>query len=150
MHAVSDIDASAGLLEGAGAHGLVGDEEIVQPRGTREAGVIRGVEDRGGVFKLRLGVVQREILAEALGRDTRPAPEQALEVMRAEADRLRHRAQLRLIAKVRLQIEDRSLDAGVIAGVTCDVRGCGCHGVPPEPPHYEACRHAATRLLRSS
>ena len=64
-----------------------------------------------------LGVVQREILAEALGRDACPAPEQALEMVRAEAGRLRHLAQLRLIAEVLFQIEDRGFDTGVVARV---------------------------------
>ena len=106
MYAVGDIHAIAALLERAGAHRLVGNEKIVQPRGAREAGVIGGIEDRGGGFELRLGVVQRQELAEALGRDARPAAEQALEVVGAETGRLplSHVIEPRLIAEVLLQV----------------------------------------------
>ena len=136
VHAVRDVFALAALLEGAGTHRLVGDEEVVKPGGAREAGVIGGIEDRGGGFELRLRVVQRQELAEALGRDPRPPAKQALEVVGTEASRLRHLAKPRLIAEVLLEVEDGGFDTCVVARVPRDVGSgfCCCHGGPPEPP----------------
>ena len=123
MHAPGDVDPGPAALEGAGAHRLVGDEEVVQARGAGKPRVVSRIEDRGGGFELRPGIVQRQELAEALGRDARPAPEQALEMMGVEAGLARHLVEPRLIAEVFLQIEDRRFDAGVVARVLRDVRG---------------------------
>ena len=133
MHAVGDVDARTAVLEGAGAHRLADDEEIVRPAGAGKARVVGGVEDGGRVGKPRLRVVEGQELAEALGRNPRPTPEQALEMPRAQADFPRHVAEFRLIAKTALQIGDRGFDPGVVAGVPLDFRSLGRHGAPPEP-----------------
>ena len=132
VHAIDDVDAGAAALEGTGAHRLAGDEEIVQPAGAGKARVVGGVEDGGRVGEPRLRVVEGQELAEALGRNPRPTPEQALEMPGTQADLPRHVAELRLIAKMALQPGDRGLDPGVVAGVPLDVHPFKRHGAPPE------------------
>jgi len=94
--------------------------------------VFADLEDLGTKIEAAIGAAGREQLArmpggeelhEPFGADAGPAPEQALEVVRAQARRGRHRVEVRLLAGMRFEKADRPFDAGVVL-----VR----HRVPPE------------------
>ena len=85
MKAVADFEVPAPRFVFPRRHGVAGDEQVVQTAWTGQPRAERGVEDTFGGGEPRLGVRERQRLEEALGRDTGPAPEQALKVVRAEA-----------------------------------------------------------------
>ena len=79
MEAPADDDAFAARLEGAGRHGVVGDEEVVQPAGPGQADLVGRVEHGGGIGEQRAGMVEGERLDEGLRRQPRPAGEKPLQ-----------------------------------------------------------------------
>ena len=78
----------------------MGDEQIVQPARTREAGVERGIEHAGGVAQQAFGVIEGQRLHESLWRQPGPAAEQMVEFIRRDAGGFRHRFDGRLRAPV--------------------------------------------------
>ncbi len=75
----------------------MGDEEVVQPARTRQADLVGGIEDGGGIGKQRARVVEGQRLQEALRRQAGPAGEQALEGERLEADMIGDALERRLV-----------------------------------------------------
>ena len=73
------------------------NEEIVKPTGTRQARLERGVKDAPRLPQESFGVVERQELNEALRADARPAAEESLEVVVAQADALRGGFKRRLL-----------------------------------------------------
>ena len=98
MEAVADVDALAARLVGAGRHGLVGDEEIVQPAGAGQADLVGRVENRSRIGEQRAGMIEGQRLDEALRRQARPAGEQALQGERLQPDMAGDALQRRLLA----------------------------------------------------
>jgi hypothetical protein len=68
MKTVVQRHAGAAVLPFARRHRLMGDEEIVQPAGTGQPRVERGVQDACGVAQQALGVIERQRLHEGLWR----------------------------------------------------------------------------------
>src|SRR5262245_44024238 len=84
MEAVADREAPALRLVEAGAHAFMGDEEIMKPSRPREAKLVARIEDRGLVAQEAACVIKRDGLKEGLGRQTGPAGEDTLQMMRRE------------------------------------------------------------------
>ena len=129
VEAVAHGEPLAACLVGARRHRLVADEEIVQPAGAGEADLIGGVEHRGRISQKRAGVIQRQGLNEALGRQAGPAGEQALQGERLHADMGGDALQRRLLAPAPGDEGDRAADDLVVRhrGVEgVGVPGGGC------------------------
>ena len=94
------VDALAAGAEDAGRHRLIGDEQVVQPRGRAEAHLVGGVEHALLVAQQALGVVERHRLGEALGREAAPAAEEIGQLALGHAEGAGEARQIGLVGAV--------------------------------------------------
>jgi len=116
----------------------MGDEQIVQPPGAGQAGVERGVQNACGIAQKALGVIESQRLHERLGRQSGPAAEQVVQLVRGQAGGLRHRLDGRLRAPMLGDEGDRAPHRIIVAqrgvlearlGQVVVMYGEGHHGV---------------------
>ena len=87
MKAIFDEQTLALGFVGPRRDGLMGDKQVMQAGGAGKTHLQSGIEHRGGLVEQGLGMVEGDRLHEALGREpTRPAGEEALEMVRRQAD----------------------------------------------------------------
>src|SRR4249920_3311937 len=84
MHAIADGKPGTAGLIFSRRQGFQSHEEIMQPSRAGQPDRAGKVEHAARRGQARLGVLNGEVLDEALGTDARPAREQALEMMLAE------------------------------------------------------------------
>src|SRR5208337_2603340 len=84
VKAIADAEPRSLGFKLARRHGLNVDEQVVQPPGTRKAGVVSCVEHAVRPLEQLLGMFQGQELNEALGADPRPAAEQSLKMELAQ------------------------------------------------------------------
>ena len=116
MKAVANGQALALRLVVAGRHAFMGDEEIMQPSRARQADLIGGVENRGGVAQEIAGMVERHRLQESFGRKPGPAGEQPLQMVRRQARFFGDGLERGLVAPVLVTEGQRLLDDRIVAG----------------------------------
>ena len=132
--------AVAGIF--ARRHRLPAQEQVVQPRRRREAGLEGGVEHGETLVEQALGVVQGQVLEVALGADPDPLAEHPLEMGRAEADRRGDLLERGLLAAPRLDIAQRRGHQVIVelSGIRCDVhRAAPCwrdHAIHSSPAGF--------------
>ena len=98
-------------------HRLPAREEVVEPAGAREPCLVRGLQRRHARPQERLGVAEREVLLEPVGRNARPAAEHALEVRGRHAARGRERPERDRPAAGRVDGGDCAGHHAVVVGV---------------------------------
>ena len=110
VRAVSYGESASPMLVFPRSHRLDVHEEIVQAAGAREAGVVRGVEHAARLREHLLRALQSEELDVLLGAQPHLAPEQALEVVLAQAGTAGRLRQRGLAFEVSRQPVERALD----------------------------------------
>ena len=130
----------------------MGDEQIMQPSRTGQAGVIGGIEHAGGIAQQALGVVERERLHEVLRCQSRPAPEQMMQFVGRQVRGIRHGFDGRLGTPLLGDEPDRAADRIVIAqcrallGRLCELQ-IGEHGFH-RGVHHGGVRYAVSIMIR--
>ena len=83
VEAVMDVETMPFKPVFAGRDRFEGDKMIMQARRAAQTAFAAGLRQRHGMVKQSFGVVERQRLQEAFGRNARPAAEQALKMIRA-------------------------------------------------------------------
>ena len=128
VEAVGHLQALAAALVVAGRHGLVRDEQVVQPAAARQADLVGGIEHAGRAFEQAARVVDGDGLHELLGAQPAPALEQLLAVRRAQAQVLGQPIQRGLLGPGLGQEGDGAADELVVARAVGAERGGGVGG----------------------